>query len=329
MLPVSTPLIEIDCPGLPLLSRGKVRANFGIPGDDSRMLMVASDRISAFDVGMEDPIPGKGAILTKLSLFWFELLADVKNHLVTADVDRYPEACRPYAEQLRGRSMLVRKLQPLPVEFIVRGYISGSFWKAYCKAPLLKDFQGSYKLVLGHRLPADLKESEKLPTPIFTPSTKAAPGMHDENISFKQMAILLEDWIKSKSKGAKPCPDISLLSISIEKFVLRCYQRAADYALTKGIIIADTKLELALDECCNLVIIDEAFTPDSSRFWPLATYAPGRSQESYDKQFLRDYLEGLFKAGLWDKKAPAPKLPEDIIEKTRQRYEEALRLLTS
>ncbi|MFA5993989.1 MAG: phosphoribosylaminoimidazolesuccinocarboxamide synthase [Parcubacteria group bacterium] len=316
---------------LPLLHQGKVRDNLGIPGVDDQMLMIATDRISAYDVVMKDPIPGKGAILTQLSLFWFDLLSDVKNHLITADVAQYPAACHPYAEQLRGRSMLVRKMQPLPVECIVRGYISGSLWDAYCEAPIAKDIQGSFKIVLGHRLPLDLQESEKLPNPIFTPSTKAAPGMHDENITFAQMTKLLDDWLRKSDIRAKFCDDSTapLLAIKLERLILQCYQKAADYAFTKNIIIADTKFEVAIDEYGSLVMIDEILTPDSSRFWPLDTYEPGRSQESYDKQFLRDYLKGLIKAGAWSKDASAPKLPPEIIEKTRQRYEEALRRLTS
>ena len=295
---MTEPIIRTDFPDLNLVHRGKVRDMYSIPGHDDKLLMVASDRISAYDVVMEDAIPGKGAVLTELSLFWFDLLGDiVENHLITADVDEYPEACKPYAEQLRGRSMLVKKTKPLSVECIVRGYISGSFWKAYQKS----------NIVCGFELPENLKESDKLPEPIFTPSTKAELGDHDENISIEQM---------EKIVGKELAAQIAEISVKL-------YQRAADYARQRGIIIADTKFELGIYEG-RLILIDEVLTPDSSRFWPEDKYEPGKSQPSYDKQFLRDYLSTLD----WGKVAPAPKLPKEITEKTKERYEEAVTLIT-
>jgi len=295
---MTEPMIKTDFPGLVLEHRGKVRDMYSIPGHDDKLLMVATDRISAYDVVMNDPIPGKGAILTKLSLFWFDLLGDiVENHLITASVDEYPEACRPYADQLRGRSMLVKKTRPLTIECIVRGYLSGSFWSAYQKDPV----------VCGFVLPAGLRESDRLPEPLFTPSTKAELGTHDENISLAAM---------EKIVGEKRAKEIAEISV-------RLYQRAADYARERGIIIADTKFELGeLDG--RLILIDEVLTPDSSRFWPEDKYMPGKGQPSYDKQYLRDYLSSLD----WDKNPPAPELPREIIDKTRERYEEAVRRIT-
>jgi phosphoribosylaminoimidazole-succinocarboxamide synthase len=271
---------------------------YEIPGHDDALLMVATDRISAYDVVMNDAIPGKGEILTRLSLFWFDLLGDiVKNHLITADVNRYPEICRPYAEQLQGRSILVKKTRPLTIECIVRGYISGSFWSAYRKDPV----------VCGFQLPAGMKESDKLPQPLFTPSTKAELGTHDENISIETM-----EKIVGSQKAQK-----------IAEICLALYKKAADYALTKGIIIADTKFELG-EYNGELILIDEVLTPDSSRFWPVDKYNPGTSQPSFDKQYLRDYLTTLD----WDKTPPPPPLPLEVIEKTRLRYEEAVQRIT-
>ncbi len=284
---------------LNLVHRGKVRDMYALPGHQDKLLMVATDRISAYDVVMDDAIPGKGAILTRLSLFWFDLLGDiVENHLITADVEAYPQVCRPYADQLRGRSMLVRKTRPLTIECIVRGYLSGSFWSAY-----KKDTN-----VCGFALPAGMRESDKFPQPLFTPSTKAELGTHDENISLADM---------EKMVGAGLAHEIARISLAL-------YQRAADYALKKGIIIADTKFELGLlgDK---LILIDEVLTPDSSRFWPLDQYIPGQAQPSYDKQYLRDYLTSLD----WDKTPPAPSLPVEIVEKTRSRYQEALARITA
>lgn len=290
-------VLETNYEGLELVHRGKVRDMYAIPGHDDKLLMVATDRISAFDVVI-DAIPGKGKVLTQLSLFWFDLLGDVvENHLITANVDEYPECCKPYAAELDGRSMLVHKTKPLSVECIVRGYISGSFWKAYQKD----------NVVCGFEFPKDLQESDKLPEVLFTPSTKADMGEHDENISVATMEEQLGKEFTAKIAG-----------ISIE-----LYSRAADYARSKGIIIADTKFELGMlgDK---LILIDEVLTPDSSRFWPLDEYAPGKGQPSFDKQFLRDYLSTLD----WDKNPPAPKVPQEIIEKTKARYEEALEKIT-
>lgn len=295
------PLIQSKLPGLPSPQRGKVRDMYDL-GD--KMLMVATDRISAFDVIMEDPIPGKGHILNRISLFWLSYLRDiVPNHLITANVDEYPKACWFHANILDGRSMLVKKVKPLPVECIVRGYISGSFWKAYKNAD---DAENPF--ILGHALPPYMRESDRLPEPIFTPSTKAAPGFHDENISFAQMENLI---------GVKTARRAEAICIAL-------YERAAAHALRKGIIIADTKFELGMDEMGNIVLIDEVLTPDSSRFWPVDDYVPGRSQKSFDKQYLRDYLAGL----AWNKNPPSPKLPENIINITATKYEEALRMLT-
>ncbi len=294
---MSDSVLETNYEGLELVHRGKVRDMYAIPGHDDKLLMVATDRISAFDVVI-DAIPGKGKVLTQLSLFWFDLLGDVvENHLITADVNEYPEACKPYSAELDGRSMLVHKTQPLSVECIVRGYISGSFWKAYQKNTT----------VCGFEFPGDLQESDKLPEVIFTPSTKADIGDHDENISVSTMEELL---------GKEQTQKISDISVEL-------YSRAADYARSKGIIIADTKFELGLLDG-KLILIDEVLTPDSSRFWPLDQYMPGKGQPSFDKQFLRDYLATLD----WDKNPPAPKVPQDIIDKTRARYEEALEKIT-
>jgi phosphoribosylaminoimidazole-succinocarboxamide synthase len=296
---MSESVLETNYEDLELVHRGKVRDMYAIPGHDDKLLMVATDRISAFDVVI-DAVPGKGKVLTQLSLFWFDLLGDVvDNHLITADVNEYPEVCKPYAAELEGRSMLVHKTEPLSVECIVRGYISGSFWKAYQKNTT----------VCGFEFPDNLQESDKLPEVLFTPSTKADMGDHDENISVSTMEDLL---------GKEQTKRISDISIEL-------YSRAADYARSKGIIIADTKFELGLlgDEK-KLILIDEVLTPDSSRFWPLDQYAPGKGQPSFDKQFLRDYLSTLD----WDKNPPAPKVPQEIIDKTKARYEEALEKIT-
>lgn len=295
---MTTPVISTDFPDLILKHRGKVRDMYEIPGEEDKLLMVATDRISAYDVVMADAIPGKGAVLTKLSLFWFDLLADiVENHLITADVDKYPEVCRQYAPQLRDRSMLVKKTKPLSIECIVRGYISGSFWSAYKKDTV----------VCGFQLPEGMSESDKFDQPLFTPSTKAELGDHDENISLAKMKEIV---------GEKRAVEIAEISTSL-------YRRASEYALSKGIIIADTKFELG-EVDGKLILIDEVLTPDSSRFWPVDKYESGKSQPSFDKQFLRDYLSGLD----WDKNPPAPPLPQEIISKTKQRYEEAVQRIT-
>ncbi len=287
-----------NCPDLNLVHRGKVRDMYSIEGHDDKLLMVATDRISAYDVVMDQAIPGKGEVLTKLSLFWFDLLGDVvENHLITADVGEYPEVCQQYREQLQNRSMLVKKTKPLPVECIVRGYISGSFWSAYKKD----------QVVCGFDLGEGLRESDKLAEPLFTPSTKAEIGDHDVNISYRE----LEETIGSE------------LAAQIAKISIDLYSRAADYAREKGIIIADTKFELG-EMDGKIILIDEVLTPDSSRFWPLDNYSPGKGQPSYDKQFLRDYLSTL----TWDKTPPPPPLPEEIIQKTHKRYAEALERIT-
>ena len=292
-------VITTECPNLTLLHRGKVRDMYAIPGHEDQLLMVATDRISAYDVVMTDPIAGKGKVLTQISLFWFNLLADiVPNHLITADVDAFPAVCHPYRSQLEGRSMLVRRTKVVPIECIVRGYLSGSFWSAYKKNPT----------VCGFQLPQGMQESDRFPQPLFTPSTKAEQGLHDENISLARMRELV---------GSDLTDNMAQVSISL-------YQRAADYARTRGIIIADTKFEMGLDPNGQLLLIDEVLTPDSSRFWPLDQYAPGKSQPSFDKQFLRDYLSSLD----WNKQPPPPPLPAEILDKTRKRYEEAQHKLT-
>ena len=284
-------VIRTEFKNLELIHRGKVRDLYQV---EDKLLMVATDRISAFDVVMDDPIANKGKVLTKLSLFWFDFLGDIlPNHLITADVDKYPSACQLYLEELRGRSMLVKKAKPLPIECIVRGYLSGSFWKAY-----QKDTN-----VCGFALPPGMIESDKFDKPLFTPSTKADLGEHDENISIAKMEELV-----GKEEAAK------IIDVS-----MKLYQKAADYALSRGIIIADTKFELGWYKG-ELILIDEVLTPDSSRFWPLDKYTPGTGQPSFDKQFLRDYLATLD----WDKKVPAPALPEEILVKTGARYEEAV-----
>ena len=292
-----TPLVmQTDFPGLKLANRGKVRDIYDL---GEHLLIVTSDRISAFDVIMNQGIPNKGFVLTQISKFWFEQMADIiPNHIVATDVDDFPAAAHPYREQLEGRSMLVKKARPLPVECIVRGYISGSGWKEYRQ-------KGS---ICGVALPSGLQESQQLPEPIFTPSTKAELGEHDENISFDQAAELCG---KERAEEAREA-------------TLTIYRRARALAETKGIIIADTKFEFGLFED-RLIWIDEALTPDSSRFWPQDQYRAGGPQPSFDKQFLRDYLETL----TWDKKAPAPALPEEIVRKTSEKYLEALTRLTA
>jgi phosphoribosylaminoimidazole-succinocarboxamide synthase len=284
-------VMQTDFPGLKLMARGKVRDIYDL-GDT--LLLVTSDRISAFDVIMNEPIPDKGFVLTQISAFWFRQMEDiVKNHIISTDVADFPAACQPYADVLKGRSMLVKKAKPLPVECIVRGYVSGSGWKDY-KAT------GS---ISGVKLPSGLRESDRLPEPIFTPSTKAELGTHDENISFDKMV---------EQCGHK-------LAEEARAYTLRIYTRARDLADQKGIIIADTKFEFGVYDG-ELIIIDECMTPDSSRFWPKDQYKPGGQQPSFDKQFLRDYLETLD----WGKSAPAPPLPAEIVEKTAEKYREAL-----
>jgi phosphoribosylaminoimidazole-succinocarboxamide synthase len=288
-------IVKTNLEGLKLLRRGKVRDVYEI---DDNLLIVASDRMSAFDVVMDDPIPDKGKILTAISTFWFNKLKDVvENHILSVNPDEYPEKCRRFSDQLRGRSMLVKKAQPLAVECIVRGYVSGSGWAEYRKKGTICEIP----------LPKGLPESGKLPEPIFTPSTKAEIGEHDENISFERAVKIL---------GKETAEEVRRLSLKI-------YETGRDFAHEKGIIIADTKFEFGFAGD-RLILIDEVLTPDSSRFWPMDTYRPGGPQASFDKQFLRDYLSGLD----WPKQPPPPRLPKDIIDKTRERYLEALKRLT-
>ena len=292
---MSTPVLATDFSGLGPRHQGKVRDIYDL-GD--RLLLVATDRISAFDVVMADPVPDKGRILTQISAFWFRLLADViPNHLISLKVEDFPPACQAYREELAGRTMLVRKTQPLAVECIVRGYLAGSGWADYQKTGA----------VCGIPLPAGLKESDRLPAPIFTPSTKAALGTHDENISFEKAAAVI---------GAE-------LAARVRDVSLTLYSRASAWAEPRGIILADTKFEFGLVNG-ELLLIDEVLTPDSSRFWPVSDYAPGRPQKSYDKQYLRDYLESLG----WNKQPPPPPLPAEVLTNTRAKYLEALKSLT-
>jgi len=288
-------LLQTDFPDLKLRASGKVRDVYDAAPD--QLLFVATDRISAFDYILATGIPQKGRVLTQISLFWFDYLADlVPNHLVTADVDRYPSAIRKYADQLRGRSMLVHRAEMFPVECVVRGYISGSAWKEY----------KSTGKVCGIELPAGLKESDAFPEPIFTPATKATTG-HDENISYDQMCDIV---------GVETASHLRDLS-------LRVYKKAASYARTRGIIIADTKFEFGRTDR-GITLADEVLTPDSSRFWPADKYAPGRAQDSYDKQYVRDYLEQIH----WNKQPPAPALPPEVARHTSEKYLDAYFQLT-
>ncbi|MBI3102153.1 MAG: phosphoribosylaminoimidazolesuccinocarboxamide synthase [Burkholderiales bacterium] len=289
---------------LPLLARGKVRDNYAVGTD--RILMVASDRISAFDVIMGEPIPGKGELLTQMALFWFDKLGHLCPNHLTGEA---PESVVSPAEapQVRGRSMLVQRLQPIPVEAVVRGYLAGSGWKEY----------QATQSVCGVPLPTGLTNAAKLPSPIYTPAAKAAVGEHDENITFERTVEMIGPELAAKIRD---------VSIAI-------YQAAADIALAKGMIIADTKFEFGLDPQGRLVLMDEVLTPDSSRYWPVEGYAQalaqGENPPSYDKQFLRDWLEQAKVNGKpWDKTAPAPRLPQDVIEKTAAKYREALERLT-
>ncbi len=288
-------LLQTDFPDLELFASGKVRDVYRVGSD--RLLFVATDRISAFDYVLATGIPHKGRVLTQISMFWFDYLKDtVANHLVTADVSKYPVEIQAHADQLRGRSMLVQRAEMFPVECVVRGYLSGSGWKEY-KA------NGS---VCGIKLPAGLRESEQLPEPIFTPATKATTG-HDENISFEEMCKLVDP------EDARKLRELSLA----------IYQKASDFARTKGIIIADTKFEFG-KTAAGITLADEVLTPDSSRFWPAELYSPGMSQQSFDKQYVRDYLEEIH----WNKQPPAPALPIEVARKTSEKYVEAYRKLT-
>jgi len=286
-----TAIYETDFPDLKLINRGKVRDIYEL---DDKILLVASDRISAYDVIMPNPVPQKGEILTQISLYWFQVMEPiVSNHLISSNVEEYPEVCKQYADQLRNRSMLVHKAKPLPIECVVRGYISGSGWSSYSET-------GE---VCGIKLPGGLKESEKLDKTIFTPSTKEELGNHDINISFEEAVDIV---------GIDLAEQVKNLSIAI-------YEKGAQIAGEKGIIIADTKFEFGIFED-KLILIDEILTPDSSRFWPQNTYQSGGPQNSYDKQYLRDYLSSI----KWNKTPPAPSLPDEVIQNTHQKYMEAL-----
>lgn len=291
-----THVIETDIKELKLLSRGKVRDIYEV--EDDKLLLVTTDRISAYDVIMPTPIDDKGKILNQITLFWMDMFKDiVPNHLIASKVDDYPEVLHKYRDQLEGRSVLVKKAKPLPIECIVRGYITGSGWKDYLAT-------GE---VCGHKLPEGLQESEMLEQPLFTPSTKAELGEHDENISVdKAVEMLGPDLLKK-----------------VQDVTLSIYKRGRDYAREKGILIADTKFEFGLIDG-ELILIDEVLTPDSSRFWPVEGYEAGKSQPSFDKQFLRDWLTEIE----FNKQPPAPVVPEDIATKTRDKYMEAYKLLT-
>ena len=289
-------LFETSIPELPLLGRGKVRDIYGV--DDDHLLIVTTDRLSAYDVVMPDPVPGKGEILTRISLFWFRMMADIIDNQLTElrvnDVVTDPEL----REQLGARSLVVKRLQPLPIEAVVRGYLIGSGWRDY----------ESTGQVCGIELPAGLRQAEKLPQTLFTPSSKAAAGSHDENISFAQVADLIGEKLAARVRDA----------------AIAVYERAAAHALGRGIIIADTKFEFGLDSEGRLYLIDEVLTPDSSRFWPVDGYEVGISPPSFDKQFVRDYLDTLD----WDKTAPGPDLPAEILKRTGDKYREALERMT-
>jgi phosphoribosylaminoimidazole-succinocarboxamide synthase len=290
-----TALFESDLPNLRLAGRGKVRDSYHL-GED--LLIVSTDRISAFDHILPTGIPDKGKVLNQISIFWFERTRDlVRNHLKEHRIERFPEAARPYAAALRGRSVVVTRLEMLPVECVVRGYLAGSGYKDYRKTGA----------VCGIPLPPGLRESERLPEPLFTPSTKATTG-HDENISFASVADLV---------GKETAEKVRDLSLAV-------YRRACEHAESKGILIADTKLEFGRAGGGEIVLADEVLTPDSSRFWPADRYKPGGSQPSFDKQYVRDYLESIG----WDKNPPAPALPGDVVDGTRQRYLEIFRKLT-
>jgi len=290
---MAEPLLETNFTDVPLLARGKVRDIYDL---GSQLLIVATDRISAFDVVMPNGIPDKGRVLTQMSLFWFDLTQNiVENHLATADVTEYPASIGKYMNVLAGRSMVVRRAEVAPIECVVRGYLAGSGWKEYTQSGT----------VCGVKLPEGLRESDRLPEPLFTPATKAASG-HDENISPERAMEIV---------GTQAYGELECLSLSV-------YEKAAEYARQRGIIIADTKFEFGYAGG-KLILVDEVLTPDSSRFWPLDEYEPGRPQKSFDKQPVRDYLE----AKGWDKKPPAPPLPREVVESTSARYREVLRLL--
>jgi len=290
------PLFDTDIPDLPLIGRGKVRDIYSV--DDQHLLIVTTDRLSAYDVVLPDPIPGKGEVLTRISLFWFQMMADIIDNQLTEltvdDVVNDTEICA----RIRNQSLVVKRLKPLPIEAVVRGYLIGSGWR---------DYQKTGK-VCGIDLPAGLQQAEKLPKTLFTPASKAEAGEHDENISFEQVVELVGENLAHRVRD---------ITISI-------YERAAAYALERGIIIADTKFEFGLDDEGRLYIIDEALTPDSSRFWPVDEYQVGTSPPSFDKQYVRDYLDTLD----WDQTAPGPELPEDVLQHTAEKYQEAFRRMT-
>jgi len=290
----SDPVYQTNFPNLKFIRRGKVRDLYDL---GEHLLIVATDRLSAYDVIMPRPIPHKGKVLTQISNFWFSLMTDIiHNHIVTTNVEDFPPECEEYADDLRGRSVLVRKTTPLPIECVARGYISGSGWNEYRESGM----------VCGIHLPPGLVESDRIPRPIFTPATKAEEG-HDENITFDAAAAMAGKELMEEARG----------------YTLKIYERAAEIALDKGIIIADTKMEFGTAGG-RLILIDELLTPDSSRFWPRERYAPGRAQESFDKQFVRDYLLSIN----FNKQPPGPELPDDIVGKTSDLYREALLKLT-
>ena len=293
---MTTALLQTDLGSLPLTARGKVRDIFALPND--QLLFVATDRISAFDHVLGSGIPDKGRILTQLSLFWFDFLkSTVPNHLLTANSAEFPDELEPYLSQLQGRSMLVKRAKMFPVECVVRGYLSGSGWKDYQQTGA----------ICGIKLPAGLRESDPLPEPIFTPAAKVNTGGHDENISY----TTVEQTIGSAHAAA-----LRTLTMSI-------YDKASKHAASKGLILADSKFEFGL-LADTIILADEVLTPDSSRYWPAATYNPGGPQPSFDKQYVRDYLETIH----WNKQAPAPTLPDEVVSRTREKYLEAFRLIT-
>ena len=290
------PLFETAIPDLPLIGRGKVRDIYSV--DDQHLLIVTTDRLSAYDVVLPDPVPGKGEVLTSISLFWFRMMADIIDNQLTDltvdDVVRDTEIC----DRIRAQSLVVKRLKPLPIEAVVRGYLIGSGWRDYQKTGQ----------VCGIDLPDGLQQADKLPQTLFTPASKAEAGDHDENISFEQVVDLIGETLAER----------------VRDVTIAIYERAAAYALERGIIIADTKFEFGLDDEGRLYIIDEALTPDSSRFWPVDQYRVGTSPPSFDKQFVRDYLDTLD----WDQTAPGPELPEEVLQRTAEKYREALRRMT-
>ena len=292
----SEAIFETSVPGLQAIARGKVRDIYAV--DDKHLLIVTTDRLSAYDVVMPDPVPGKGEVLTELSNFWFGMMEDlIPNHLIHKSLSSVIDDVE-IATQLENRSMVVRRLKPLPIEAVVRGYLIGSGWNAY-------QATGS---ICGIELPAGLQQASRLPETIFTPATKAEAGDHDENVSFERVVTMIGEE----------------LATNVRDIAIRIYERAASYALERGIIIADTKFEFGQDDDGQLYIIDEILTPDSSRFWPSAKYKVGISPPSFDKQYVRDYLETLD----WDKTAPGPKLPDEVLRRTGEKYREALDILT-